>query len=80
MALINPRACKLETIKGALLIISSGKVGMSLRNPEKVESGRRTFAALRTPLAVIRGKFPLEEQAKNAASMRLETSGDGVDV
>lgn len=80
MALINPRACKPEIIMEAPFIISSGNVGMSLRNPEKVESGRRTSAALRTPLAVISGKFPLGEQTKKAASMRLETSGDGVDV
>lgn len=54
-------------------------MGRSLRNPENVESGRRTSQDLRTPFVDKTVKCSGLEQEKNADSRRLQTSDEGVD-
>lgn len=79
MDFIIPRLCRDETIEDAPVRTESGKIGRFFKNPEKVGSGRRTLLASRTPLLDIIGKCPFIELSKNADSIRLDTSGDGVD-
>jgi hypothetical protein len=48
--------------------------------PEKVGSGNRTSAAFRTPVVDMIENARASEHEKNAASMWLDTSDEGVEV
>ena len=79
ISLIIPRERRMVIMTFAPLTISSGITGRRLRNLENSGLGLRICVVFRTPSEDINENGWVVAQAKKAVSIRLDTTGDGVE-